>query len=74
MDGERAGASAIEKGRKSRRPDKSSTEMESVIDATGRKEMVLDIDKDVPVGRRDRDPRRREGQRVHNIINNQRPR
>ena len=47
-------------------------EMESVINTTGRKEMVLDIDKDVPWGVETAILDAANGNKVHNIINNQR--
>ena len=43
--------------------DQLAAEMKQVIESTGRKEMVLDIGQGRALGRHDRDPRRRQGQR-----------
>lgn len=49
-------------------------EMETLINTTTRKEMVLDIDRDVPWGVETAILDAAKGNKVHNIINNQRPR
>jgi hypothetical protein len=49
-------------------------EMEDLINTTGRKEMVLDIEKDVPWGVETAILDAAKGNKVHNIINNQRGR
>ncbi len=48
-------------------------EMETLINTTGRKEMVLDIERDVPWGVETAILDAANGNKVHNIINNQRP-
>lgn len=53
-------------------PDKLKAEMESLINSTGRKEMVLDIEKDVPWGVETIILDAATGNKVHDIINNQR--
>jgi biopolymer transport protein ExbD len=55
-------------------PDRIFTEMESLINSTGRREMVLDIDKDLPWGVETSILDAAKGNKIHNIINNQRPR
>lgn len=55
-------------------PDRVFAEMESLINSTGRKEMLLDIDRDVPWGVETAILDAAKGNKVHNIINNQRPR
>jgi biopolymer transport protein ExbD len=57
-------------------PDKEKIfkEIENIIRTTGRKEMLLDIDKDVPWGVETDVLDAAKGNKVHNIINNQRPR
>ncbi|MBP3956601.1 biopolymer transporter ExbD [Gemmata sp. G18] len=50
------------------------TEMQNVINATGRKEILLDIDKSVPWGVETAILDAAKGNKVHNIINNQRSR
>jgi len=54
--------------------DRVYAEMETVINTTGRKEMLLDIDRDVPWGVETAILDAAKGNKVHNIINNQRPR
>ncbi|QJW99062.1 ExbD/TolR family protein [Frigoriglobus tundricola] len=54
--------------------DRVYAEMETVIGTTGRKEMLLDIDRDVPWGVETAVLDAAKGNKVHNIINNQRPR
>ena len=54
--------------------DRVFAEMETVINTTGRKEMILDIDRDVPWGVETAILDAAKGNKVHNIINNQRPR
>jgi biopolymer transport protein ExbD len=49
-------------------------EMETIINTTARKEMVLDIEPDVPWGIETEILDAAKGNKVHNIINNQRPR
>lgn len=49
-------------------------EMEALISSTGRREMVLDIDRDVPWGVETAVLDAAKGNKVHDIINNQRPR
>lgn len=48
------------------------TEMQTVIDTTGRKEMVLDIERDVPWGVETAIIDAANGNKVHRVINNQR--
>jgi biopolymer transport protein ExbD len=50
------------------------TEMQSLINSTGRREMILDIEKDVPWGVETVILDAATGNKVHNIINNQRRR
>ncbi len=50
------------------------TEMQSIINSTGRKEMLLDIDRDVPWGIETSILDAAKGNKVHRIINNQRVR
>ena len=47
-------------------------EMEALVNSTGRKEMVLDIDRDVPWGVETAILDAANGNKIHNIINNQR--
>ena len=47
-------------------------EMETLINTTGRKEMLLDIERDVPWGVETAILDAAKGNKVHNIINNQR--
>jgi biopolymer transport protein ExbD len=54
--------------------DRVFAEMETVINTTGRKEMLLDIERDVPWGIETAILDAAKGNKVHNIINNQRPR
>jgi biopolymer transport protein ExbD len=54
--------------------DKIFKEMETIINTTGRKEMLLDIERDVPWGVETDILDAAKGNKVHNIINNQRPR
>jgi biopolymer transport protein ExbD len=49
-------------------------EMESLVNTTGRKEMVLDLDKDVPWGVETAILDAAKGNKIHNILNNQRSR
>jgi biopolymer transport protein ExbD len=53
--------------------DRVYAEMETVINTTGRKEMLLDIERDVPWGVETAILDAAKGNKVHNIINNQRP-
>jgi biopolymer transport protein ExbD len=53
-------------------PDRIFAEMESLINTTGRREMVMDIDKHVPWGIETAILDAAKGNKVHNIINNQR--
>jgi biopolymer transport protein ExbD len=55
-------------------PDRIFTEMESLINSTGRREMILDIDKDVIWDIETKILDAAKGNKIHNIINNQRPR
>lgn len=71
MDGERP---VIKIEGKEVAKDQLFKEMESVINSTGRKEMVLDIDKDVPWGIETAILDAAKGNKVHRIINNQRSR
>ncbi len=50
------------------------TEMENLINTTGRREMILDIERDVPWGVETAILDAASGYKVHNIINNQRGR
>src|SRR5262249_46332742 len=54
--------------------DQLAAEMKKVIDATGRREIVLDIEKDVPWGVETAILDAAQGNGVHNIINNARRR
>jgi biopolymer transport protein ExbD len=54
--------------------DKVFKEMQDLINTTGRKEMVMDIDKDVPWGVETAILDAAKGNKVHNIINNVRER
>lgn len=54
--------------------DKVFKEMQELINSTGRKEMVLDIEKDVPWGVETAILDAAKGNKVHNIINNVRDR
>jgi biopolymer transport protein ExbD len=54
--------------------DKLAAEMKKVIEATGRKEMVLDIEKEVPWGVETAILDAAKGNGVHNIINNRKRR
>ena len=49
-------------------------DMEALISSTGRREMVLDIDRDVPWGVETAVLDAAKGNKIHDIINNQRPR
>ena len=69
MDGERP---VIKIDGKEVAKEQLFAEMGSVIGATGRKEMVLDIDKDVPWGVETAILDAAKGNQVHRIINNQR--
>lgn len=71
MDGERP---VIKIEGKEVPKDQVFKEMERVINSTGRKEMVLDIDKDVPWGVETAILDAAKGNQVHRIINNQRRR
>lgn len=71
MDGERP---VIKIEGKEVAKDQLFKEMESVINSTGRKEMVLDIDRDVPWGVETAVLDAAKGNKVHRIINNQRSR
>lgn len=46
-------------------------EIETIVNTTGRKEMILDIDKDVPWGVETEVLDAAKGNKIHNIINNQ---
>ena len=73
MDGERPVIKmGVQGSLKEVAPDRLFTEMESLINSTGRREMVLDIDKDVPWGVETSILDAAKGNKVHNIINNQR--
>ena len=52
--------------------DQIQAEMKRVIDSTGRKEMVLDTDKDVPWGIETAILDAAKGNGVRNILNNRR--
>lgn len=54
--------------------DKIFKEMETIINTTGRKEMVLDVEKEVPWGVETDILDAAKGNKIHNIINNQRGR
>ena len=54
--------------------DKIFKEMEGIINTTGRKEMVLDIERTVPWGVETDILDAAKGNKIHNIINNQKPR
>ncbi len=69
MDGERP---VIKIEGKEVTQDQVFTEMQNVINTTGRKEIVLDIDKVVPWGVETAILDAAKGNKVHNIINNQR--
>lgn len=71
MDGERP---VIKIEGKEVAKDQILTEMANVINSTGRKEMVLDIDKEVPWGVETAILDAAKGNQVHRIINNQRKR
>lgn len=73
MDGERP---VIKIEGKEVPPDKDKIfkEIETVIGTTGKREMLLDIDKDVPWGVETDVLDAAKGNKIHNIINNQRPR
>ena len=51
--------------------DKLFKEIETIVNTTGRKEMLLDIDKDVPWGIETDILDAAKGNKIHNIINNQ---
>jgi biopolymer transport protein ExbD len=53
--------------------DRVYAEMETIINTTGRKEMLLDIENGVPWGTETAIIDAAKGNKVHNIINNQRP-
>lgn len=55
-------------------PDRVFAEMEALIGSTGRREMVLDIERDVPWGVETAILDAAKGNKIHDIINNQRPR
>ncbi|MCE9567617.1 MAG: biopolymer transporter ExbD [Planctomycetes bacterium] len=69
MDGERA---VVKIEQKEVTQDQIFNEMKSVINSTGRKEMVLDADKDVPWGVVTAILDAAKGNGVHNIIKNRR--
>ncbi len=69
MDGERA---VVKIEKKEVAMDQIVTEMNNVIKSTGRKEMVLDVDKDVPWGVVTAILDAAKGNGVHNIIKNRR--
>jgi biopolymer transport protein ExbD len=73
MDGERP---VIKIEGKEVPPDKDKIfkEIETVVSTTGKREMLLDIDKDVPWGVETDVLDAAKGNKIHNIINNQRPR
>jgi biopolymer transport protein ExbD len=54
--------------------EKIFKEMESVINTTGKREMLLDIDREVEWGVDTTIVDAAKGNKIHNIINNQRPR
>jgi biopolymer transport protein ExbD len=77
MDGERAiiklGTRMGEKSDlKEVAPDRLFTDMEALINSTGRRDMVLDIEKDVPWGVETSILDAAKGNKIHNIINNKR--
>lgn len=75
MDGERPVIRMGEPGKlKDVAPDKLKEEMESLINSTGRRGMILDIDKDVPWGIETRILDAAKGNKIADIINNQRTR
>ena len=69
MDGERP---VIKVEGKDVKQGQIFSEMQSVINSTGRKEMLLDIDRDVPWGVEAAIIDAAQGNQVHRIINNQR--
>jgi len=69
MDGERA---VVKIEQKEVSLDQVLTEMKKVMDTTGRREMVLDVDKDVPWGVVTAILDAAKGNGVHNIIKNKR--
>jgi len=69
MDGEKV---VVKIEKKEVPQDQILNEMKSVINATGRKEMVLDVDKDVPWGVVTAILDAAKGNGVHNIIKNRR--
>jgi biopolymer transport protein ExbD len=52
--------------------DRLKDEMETLINSTGRREMIMDIEKDVPWGVETAILDAAKGNNLHNIINNQR--
>lgn len=75
MDGEKPVIKMGVKGALKEVPlERVFTEMKDLINSTGRKEMVLDIDKDVPWGVETAILDAAKGNKVHNILNNQRSR
>jgi biopolymer transport protein ExbD len=75
MDGERTVIKmGIQGALKDVAPDRLFAEMEALMSSTGRREMILDIDKDVPWGVETSILDAAKGNKIHNIINNQRPR
>jgi biopolymer transport protein ExbD len=73
MDGERPVIKmGVPGGLKEVAQDRVFAEMETIISTTGRKEMVLDIERDVPWGVETAILDAAKGNKIHNIINNQR--
>jgi biopolymer transport protein ExbD len=74
MDGERPVIKmGVPGGLKEVAQDRVFAEMETIISTTGRKEMVIDIEPDVPWGIDTAIVDAAKGNKIHNIINNQRP-
>ncbi len=75
MDGERPVIMMGVKGAlKEVAQDRLFADMEALINSTGRREMILDIDRDVTWGVETAILDAAKGNKVHNIISNQRPR
>src|SRR5262245_15475167 len=73
MDGERP-VIKIEGKEVPHDKEKLFKEIETIVNTTGRKEMILDIERDVPWGIETDILDAAKGNKIHNIINNQRPR
>jgi biopolymer transport protein ExbD len=75
MDGERTVIKmGVQGSLKEVAPERLFAEMETLINSTGRREMVLDIDKEVHWGVETAILDAAKGNKIHSIINNQRPR